>query len=200
MRRFVCAAVVAGLWLAALPSAVAAPGPGDDGTHRREGEYGGVNPAGPPVTDAKHKAPGPKTLGWIGFAARDGGAELFFQASQPFEVVQRVEGDAVVVTLVGLSKLARNTRRPLDTRFFEAPIARVSAKVVRAVRARRGQAARPAGVEVRIAFKQGAPATEAAVRTATEADRLVYAYLSFGPAPAGTITPSEPGPSMSDPE
>ncbi len=187
MRRLLALAVI-GL-LAVTPAAVAA-GPGDDGTHHREGEYSGVSPDGPPVTDAKHTRPAPKTLGWIGYAAKDGAGEVFFQAAQPFTITQRVEGDVVVVWLAGLTRQARNTRRPLDTRFFDSPVARISAKVVRAARARKGKPGHPAGVEVRIAIKRGAPVGDGVVRTATEKDGLFYAYLTFaGAAPSASPSP-----------
>lgn len=186
MRRVGLALTLIGL-LMVSPAAAA---PGDDGTHRREGEYGGVNPVGPPVTDAKHTRPAPKSLGWVGFSAADGAAELFFQAAQPFTISQRVDGDVVVVWLEGLTRQARNTRRPLDTQFFDSPVARITAKTVRAARGRKGKPGHPAGIEVRIAIKRGAPVGEGVVRTATEQDGFFYTYLTFaGAAPStGTVT------------
>lgn len=183
MRKVLTAAVLS------LATATAWAGPGDDGTHHREGEYGGVSPAGTPSPDARMKRPAPRTLGWIGYAATDGTGEVFFQAAQPFTITQRVESGAVVVQLSGLTKLARNTRRPLDTTFFDAPVARISAKTVRASRARRGQPARAAGVEVRIAFKAGAVVTEGVTRTATEKDGLYYVYLTFAGPTQGPDAP-----------
>lgn len=177
MRRLAIAVV-----LAAAPAWAQ---PGQDGTHKREGEYSGVVPGEPPPTDAKRPRPGPKTLGWIGFAAEDGAGELFFQAAQPFTVSQRVESGAVVVWLEGLTRLDRNARRPLDTRFFESPVVRVTAKPVKAVKARKGKPGHPAGVEIRVAMKTGAPVAEGVVRTETAKDGLFYAYLTFaGAAPS----------------
>ncbi len=177
------ARLVAGLAALLLTAGTAAAGgPGDDGTHHPEGVYGGVNPGTAPSPDAKLQRPGPRTLGWVGFKVDDGAAVVFFQAAQPFQVSQRVEGGAVVVTLDGLAKLARNARRPLDTRYFDAPIDRVSAKAVKAVRGRKGKPGHGAGVEVRIAFRAGAAVSEGVVRTATEADGLFYAYLTFAAA------------------
>ncbi|MBK7196702.1 MAG: hypothetical protein IPH80_29885 [Myxococcales bacterium] len=171
MRRIatVAAAVVS------LSIGVAGAGPGDDGTHHEEGQYGGVNPTGTPSPDAKLTRPPAHTLGWIGFAANDGAGEVFFQAAQPFQLTQRVEGGAVIVTLDGLTKLTRNVRRPLDTRFFDAPIDRITAKAGR--RRAPARAPAPAGVEVRIAFRAGTPVSEGVVRTATEKDGLYHAYL-----------------------
>lgn len=183
---------VALAWVGLLIASPAWGGPGDDGTHRREGEYGGVSPGAPPVTDAKHTRPAAKTLGWVGFSAVDGAGEVFLQAAQPFTITQRIEGEVVIVRLAGLTRQARNTRRPLDTRFFDSPVGRIAAKAVRATRARKGQPGHPAGIEIHVAIKRGAPIGEAVVRTATEKDGLFYAYLTFaGAAPSpGAVTPS----------
>jgi hypothetical protein len=150
-----------------------------------EGEYGGVQPGEGKKPDAPKKAkkPPPKgTLSWIGFETKNGGSEVFFQSIAPFEVNQRIDKGAVVVTLSGLSKLGHNTWRPIDTRFFDTPLSRITAK-------KKGK-----GVEVRIAFKSGKSASQGSVRTATEADGMYYAYLSFaGGSPAADKEP-EKGP------
>jgi hypothetical protein len=152
-----------------------------------EGEYGGVQPgqAKKPEPTKKAKKPPPKgTLSWIGFEAKDGGSQVFFQSVAPFQVTQRVENGTVVVTLSGLARLGHNTWRPIDTRFFDTPIARVTAK-------KKGRA-----IEVRIAFKNAKDAAPGSVRTATEADGMFYAYLTFAGGGAGAAgggaAPSEP--------
>jgi hypothetical protein len=155
----------------------------------REGEYGGVTPGEKPASDVKdaakprHRRPPPKDeLTWIGFQAKEGGGgELFFQAPAQFTVTQHVEKGQVVVTLAGLHRQVKNARRPLDTRYFDAPIARVTARP-------RGKK----GIEVRIAFKAPKDAHEASVRTATEADGMFYAYLDFGAGGHLDVKPSEP--------
>lgn len=147
-----------------------------------EGEYGGVQPG-----EAKKLEPGKKprklpkkgTLSWIGFESKDGSSEVFFQSVAPFQVSQRVDGGTVVVTLSGLRKLGRNTWRPIDTRFFDTPIAGITAR-------KKGRA-----IQVRIAFKTAKDAAQGTVRTATEADGMYYAYLSFAGG-GGTAEPSEP--------
>ncbi|MBA3499837.1 MAG: hypothetical protein M4D80_04270 [Myxococcota bacterium] len=160
---------------------LASPAFADTGTHK-EGEYGGVIPGQKPDTaTAKPKRPPPKgTLAWIGFEAKDGGAQLFFQSVGAFQVSQKVVGSTVVATL-DLTKLASNTWRKIDTRFFDNPLAGVVAK---ALRGRKGR-----GIEVRISFKNPKDAREGSLRTATEADGMYYAYLSF---PEGTATASDP--------
>ena len=162
MRRFAMLAVLA----------LAGPATADT-TPNREGDYGGVSPGEKP--DGKRKRVSKGTLSWIGFEAKDGGAQLFFQSVAPFELRQRVTGKTLIATLT-LTKLGTNTWRRIDTRYFDTPLAGVVAKRVRR------------GIEVRITFKNAKDAREGSVRTATEADGMYYAYLSFtggGAAPSG---------------
>lgn len=147
-----------------------------------EGEYGGVQPgeAKKPAPKKAKKPPPKGTLSWIGFETKNGGSEVFFQSVAAFEVNQRVENGAVVVTLSGLSKLGRNTWRPIDTRFFDTPLSRITAR-------KKGK-----GIEVRIAFKNAKQAAQGSVRTATEADGMYYAYVTFaGGSPAAPSTEPE---------
>jgi hypothetical protein len=150
-----------------------------------EGEYSGVQPGEGKKPDASKKAkkPPPKgTLSWIGFETKDGGSQVFFQSVAAFEVNQRIDKGAVIVTLSGLSKLGHNTWRPIDTRFFDTPIARITAK-------KKGKA-----LEVRVAFKNGKQAAQGTVRTATEADGMYYAYVTFAGGGGGTASTKEPEP------
>ncbi len=168
----------------------------------REGEYGGVTPgqtqAAADAAAAKDhkrpKRPPPKDeLTWIGFQSKDGGGELFFQAPASFTVAQWIDKGQVVLVLEGLHRQVRNTRRPLDTRYFDAPIARVTARPVGAHGG--GGSAHKAGIEVRIAFKNPKDAHAASVRTATEADGMFYAYLDFtGGTTATPKDDDEPAP------
>jgi hypothetical protein len=177
---------------------LAVPAFADTAPHR-EGQYSGVTPGEVPSRDAKPprpKRPPPRgTLTWIGFEAKDRGAEVFFQSVAPFEVSQRVEGGSLVVHLT-LTRLGHNTWRQIDTRFFDNPLSGIVARAVTAARASRKQQARSAGIEARITFKNAKDAREATVRTATEADGMYYAFLKF---PEGTDTgaaraPSAPAP------
>jgi hypothetical protein len=135
-----------------------------------EGEYGGVEPGQPkkpePGKKAK-KAPPKGTLSWIGFEAKDGSSDVFLQSPAPFEVLQRVENGTLIVTLSHISRLGQNTWRPIDTRFFATPVARITAK-------KKGSS-----VEVRIAFKSAKEAAQGAVRTETGADGMYYVHLGF---------------------
>ena len=197
---------------------LAGPAYADNAPHK-EGEYGGVTPGETQPRDtaakpAKTKRPPPKgTLTWLGFEAKDGGAQVFFQSVAPFELTQHVEGAHLVVHL-RLSRLGHNTWRQIDTRFFDNPLSGVVAKTVSATRATKAHPGHAAGIEARIAFKNPKDAKEATVRSATEPDGLYYAYLSFpegtaGPAaatPAATPATApepevddEPGPAPSKP-
>ena len=185
---------------------LAAPVAADNGPHR-EGEYGGVTPGQtqPQNTAISHgtrpvkpKRPPPKgTLTWIGFEAKDGGAEVFFQSVAPFEISQRVDGGALVVHLA-LPRLGHNTWRQIDTRFFDNPLSGIVARAVGAARATRDRPGHGAGIDARIAFKNAKDAKEGTVRTATEADGMYYAYLRFAPGTDGPVTapsaaePAEP--------
>ena len=160
---------------AGTPDAVPAP--------NTEGDYGGVQPGQGKKPEAKKKKPPPKgTLSWLGFETKNGGSDVFFQSVAPFQVSQRIDGGAVVVTLSGLTRLGHNTWRPIDTRFFETSIARVVAK-------KKGK-----NIEARITFKNPKDAAQGSVKTSTEADGFYYAYLSFSGTgtPTAKATPKEP--------
>ena len=173
----------------------------------REGQYSGVTPGDVQSHDTSGKPARPKrpptrgTLTWIGFSAKDGGAEVFFQSVAPFEVSQRVEGGALIVHL-GLTRLGHNTWRQIDTRFFDNPLSGIVARAVGAVRATRDRRARGAGIEARIAFKSAKDVKEATVRTATEADGMYYAYLTFpeGTAPKPAAEPPAATSEVEEPE
>jgi hypothetical protein len=177
---------------------LAAPAYADNAPHK-EGAYGGVTPGEAQPRDtaaktAKAKRPPPKgTLTWVGFEAKDGGAQVFFQSVAPFDVSQRIEGGELLVHLQ-LTKLGHNTWRQIDTRFFDNPLSGIVARAVAAARPTKGHPGHPAGIEARISFKNAKDAKEAAVRTATEADGLYYAYLSFGEGTAGPPSSAPPSP------
>jgi hypothetical protein len=166
----------------------------------KEGDYGGVIPGqkpDPSTRPAKPKRPPAKgTLSWIGFEAKDGGAQVFFQSVGPFEVTQHVEGTTLIVHL-SLTRLGANTWRQVDTRFFDNPLAGMVARPVRAARATKASPARGSGIEVRVTFKNPKDAREGTVRAATaEADGMYYAYLAF---PEGADGKQQPA-TIKDPE
>ena len=196
MKRLALAAVMAGVAFAG-PAPVGAqeePARDDAVEAHREGVYGGVNPIEPAdANKVKHKdAAAKKTLHWIGFQQERGSTEVFLQAAEPFTIDQHVDGKTLVVSISGLTRLGKNVRRPLDTRYFDGPIVRITSKARRAQRARRGHAAVAAGVDVTIAFRDGSAVT-ADVRTATENDGMYYAYLTFSGG-SGDARPAAPPP------
>jgi hypothetical protein len=177
---------------------MASPALAETGPHR-EGEYGGVTPGQtqkpePGAKPGRPKRPPPKgTLTWIGFEAKDGGAEVFFQSVAPFEITQHLEGSTLVVHL-NLTRLGQNTWRQIDTRFFDNPLSGMVARAVGPARATKTAPARGAGIDVRISFKNPKDAREGTVRSAAEADGMNYVYLTF---PEGA---DQKQPSIKEPE
>jgi len=175
--------------------------PSRDTAPHREGEYGGVAPGtqtGPKDRPAKPKRPPPRgTLSWVGFEAKDGGAQLFFQSVAAFNVEQHVEGSTLVVHL-NLNRVGANAWRQIDTRYFDNPLAFVQARQVGATRATKTRPARGSGIDVRVTFKNPKDAREGTLRAAAaDADGMYYAYLSF---PEGTDTGGPKDTSVNEPE
>lgn len=164
-------------------------------TPNREGEYTGAKPGVRPGENEGHpqRKPKPGVLSWIGFEAKDGGATVWLQAASKLEVDQHLEGSTLVVHVSGVRRMVRNLSRHIDTRFFDNPLAKITAKVVGKRRARKGRPARDAGVEVRIQFKNPKDAREAEVRMGSEADGLQYAYLTFPPGSDAGAAESDAG-------
>ena len=144
-------------------------------TTHKEGDYGGVSPGeAPPVDHPRPKRKPPVgTLSWVGFEAKSGGAELFFQSIAPFEVTQTVAGGSVVAHLGNLRTLGANAWRAVDTRYFDNPLSRIEAR----------RATHGAGLDVRVTFKTAKDAHEGTLKSGLEADGYYYVYLTF---PAGT--------------
>jgi hypothetical protein len=119
---------------------------------------------------------------------------VFLQSAAAFEVAQHLEGQTLVVHLTGVSRLGQNTWRPIDTHFFDNPLSRIVAKRVNAAKAGKDHPAHGAGIELRITFNTPKDAKEGTYRSATEADGMYYAYLSFAGTPHGNES------TMQDPE
>jgi hypothetical protein len=150
----------------ALMTAPAAAQDAPKETHR-EGEYGGVKAGdGQGAKPVKRGKPG--TLSWVGFSAEGGTGHVFLQSTSEIGYTQAASGKVLVVKLTGVKRFGRQVRRPLDTRFFESPVVRITVKKLR-----------KGAVEVRIQMKSDAH--EATVRTATEADGFHYLYLDISP-------------------
>ena len=184
MRALVMATVLGVSASSATGIAIAQP------VVHKEGEYTGVSPGKAPpeaVKGAPRRAVPKGALSWVGFSAKDGGAEVFLQAATKFEVTQEMDGTTLVVKLAGLSRQVTNTRRPIDTRFFDNPLARITALPGKRTKKSKGR-----GVDVRIVFKNPKAARPGTLRTTTEADGLYYAYLSFPEDADSAVIPSSP--------
>ncbi|MCA9533784.1 MAG: hypothetical protein KC593_08900 [Myxococcales bacterium] len=95
---------------------------------RETGEYAGVAPDNahtPPRHGAVRRADGRSLITWPGFQMRrDGGSRFFLQLSHPAET-QLVRSEGRFEVLVrATSTHVSNTRRPLETRFFNTPVTR----------------------------------------------------------------------------
>jgi len=201
------AGCLCGLFVLGVAAAASGQEGGDDQVYSkkdqrykpREGEYGGITPGVIyPYADegyahrVEHKAPAKmraNTIFWVGFQPRDGGgSRVFVQTSSQMEVGQAVAGGVLVVHLTGGRLANANARRRLDTRFFESAVAEVQAARVSARRAGKGRAARTAGVDLAIRFRNAADAHEVSAGFTREPDGYYYLYLDFG---AGTPLPDK---------
>jgi hypothetical protein len=149
------------------------------------GAYRGLNPG----EAASRKPRRPDRLTWVGFQPKDDGTStLFLQLSSEVPFAQEVTNGKLVVKLEGARYGNPNTRRRLDTRFFEGALQQVTSKAVSRRRARRDQPERTAGIELTISFKNPADAGEARAEMRQEEDGFHYLYLNFG-APGVQVSP-----------
>ncbi|NOY90057.1 MAG: hypothetical protein GXP55_02525, partial [Deltaproteobacteria bacterium] len=93
--------------------------------------YEGVTPeAGSPPAERRVRRSRNRLLTWPGFESRPNGASRFFvQLSREVQFTTRASQGRFEVLLAGTRTHLRNTRRPLETRFFNTPVIR--AKVER---------------------------------------------------------------------
>lgn len=80
-----------------------------------------------------HSRGGPPTITWPGFQMLpDGSSRVFIQSTAPIEpkVVPAADGK-FSIDLPGARVAARTNRLPLDTRFFNTPVTKVSLNVLR---------------------------------------------------------------------
>jgi len=92
------------------------------------GDYAGVAPENqhtPPRHGAVQRSQAGTLITWPGFQMRaDGGSRFFLQVSHPPQTeLVRTEGRFELLVR-GTSTHVRNTRRPLETRFFNTPVTR----------------------------------------------------------------------------
>jgi hypothetical protein len=114
-------------------SAVQAPGnPG-----HASGTYAGVVPGSghvaPAAARAERAAKGGPTITWPGFQMRpDGSSRVFIQSTAPLEPkVLTADNGKIEIELPRARVAERTNRLPLDTRFFNTPVTKVSVSAAR---------------------------------------------------------------------
>jgi hypothetical protein len=97
------------------------------------GTYMGVVPgAATPPPAAVRAGKGPATITWPGFQMRaDGSSRVFVQSSAQIEPELKSADGKILVHLPGARIAAETNRLPLETRFFNTPVAKVSLTVDR---------------------------------------------------------------------
>ncbi|MEM6955914.1 MAG: hypothetical protein AAF645_09495 [Myxococcota bacterium] len=101
---------------------------------RRVGEYAGVRPGGegtPPR--GRSSRSGSEIVTWPGFMP-EGGGRFFLQTTGPIQTEAVTSDGRLEIVLKGATTHRRNTRRWIDTRFFNTPVRR--ARIVRRGRGR----------------------------------------------------------------
>lgn len=148
---------------------------------REVGEYAGVRPGAnnrPPRAQAARNASG-TVVTWPGFEPRGGGRFFVQTTGTIITEVHQSEGRVEVVLKNARTHL-RNTRRWLETRFFNTPVRR--ARIER--RGRRGRRGSNDLVFV-FAMRQGSTPS---VTTGTGENGFQFLYVDF---PAGDYLPAE---------
>lgn len=179
----------AGIAAAGLLAALAGPAFGQDkkpagqvnlggGSPNQVGEYSGVEPgqdAPPGHRPRRGKYP---LVTWVGFQPQDGGSSrVFIQLDRDVSHSESVKNGALVITLEKARYANTNTRRFLDTRFFDTSVERITTQPMR--RGRRGS--RAGGVEIAIRFKNPAEARDLAPQKSIGKDGMVYIVFEVGP-------------------
>jgi hypothetical protein len=154
---------------------------------RAAGTYQGVAPAEGAARGAaerhRPRAGGAPRVTWLGFQPTPGGgARVFVRLDRDVRHAERVQDGALVVSLGGARAARANTRRFLDTRFFDTPVERVA---LERARARPGERGRGRGLELVIRFKSAAGARPIAAETSAGADGFTYLLVDVPGAGAG---------------
>jgi len=103
------------------------------GQEHPDGSYAGVIPGAstqPPAAARLRKDKGAVVITWPGFQMRpDGSSRVFIQSTAPLEPQASAEGGKYLVRLPGARVASQVNRLPLDTRYFNTPVTRVSLNV-----------------------------------------------------------------------
>ena len=143
------------------------------------GKYQGVAPGHSSEGRRPRRGRTP-TVTWLGFQPQPGGAaRVFVQLDRELVHPQKIEGGAVVISLTGARVAHSNSRRFLDTRFFDTPVDRVSIESAGAgagagARHRRGPHRSLRGLDLVIRFKHPAEARQLAASVTAAKDGYTY--------------------------
>ncbi len=141
-----------------------------------DNKYGGVDPAKQKLKQRQCKPkPTGATVTWLGFKpSESGGARVFVQICGSAAASQEVSGEKVVIRLPGTRFASRNTNRNLDARFFETPLALISARGVNTVGFR--------GTSISVGFKLSGYAKKVPAEQRNGRDGYTFWYFNFPPA------------------
>jgi len=129
-------------------------------------------------------------LTWVGFQAdADGASRLFAQFCGEVSYEQTADGRNLHIDIAHARYGSRNSRRPLDTRFFSTSIARVNMR--RRSHSGRGAHRRPPGIRITLTFKDDNDTAAGQARVVNEADGYTYLYLDVAPGPAASELPNK---------
>jgi hypothetical protein len=142
--------------------------------------YQGVAPGEGAAEARKPRRGRTPMVTWLGFQPRpDGGARVFVQLDREMAHPQQIVDGTLVIALAGARVAHTNSRRFLDTRFFDTAVERISIES-----ARRRPRSRGKGLELVIRFKDPAAARELAASMTTGKDG--YTYLMVDVPAAGS--------------
>jgi hypothetical protein len=158
-----------------------APRPPPGKSH--EGSYQGVAPGdGAPVGRKPRPGRNPKVT-WLGFQPQPGGgARVFVQLDREMAHPQQVVDGALIISLAGARVAHSNSRRALDTRFFDTAVDRIA---IEPARRRPGSRRAARGLELVIRFKKPAEARELEASMSASKDGFTYLMVDV-PRSAGT--------------
>jgi colicin import membrane protein len=155
------------------PAAEAEPGPATT--------YQGVAPGEGAPAGRKPRHGRNPTVTWLGFQPQPGGgARVFVQLDREVPHAQQVVGGELIISLERARVAHKNTRRHLDTRFFDTAVDRVAIEPARRRPGRSRRAAR--GLELVIRFKDPAGARSLAAAMSAAKDGFTYLIVDV---PAG---------------
>ncbi|MEY4582887.1 MAG: hypothetical protein RL701_7590 [Pseudomonadota bacterium] len=147
------------------------------------GVYMGVVPGATTQPPAAVRVPkAGNTITWPGFQMRpDGSSRVFIQSTAPIEAQPTAAAGKFVVHLPGARVAADTNRLPLDTRFFNTPVTKVSLSVDRT------------GATLALELR-----SEVTPQISSERDNTGY-YFTYIDLPKGSYVASKPGVGLTGP-